>query len=339
MSSHANAPSPALFMDTLFSFPRTHVLKAGIDLDIFTGIADGANTVAALAVRANASTKGVRVLCDYLVIMGFLGKSGDQYSLTQDSGIFLNRHSPAYMGSVANFLASTDLMKHFESLTEVVRKGGTLIEGGTVSYDNPIWVLFARSMAPMMAIPAETISEVLGAREGKPMKVLDVAAGHGIFGVTIARHNPKATITALDWPNVLEVASENAALAGVADRHRNLPGDAFAVDFGGPYDVVLITNFLHHFDMPTCEVFLRKVHAALAPGGRAVTLDTVPNEDRVTPGGAAGFAIIMLASTPAGDSYTWNEYQGMFARSGFAKSEKHDITGMPQSVMVSQKAR
>src|SRR5207248_3593706 len=113
-------------------------------------------------------------------------------------------------------------------------------------------------------------------------------------GVTLARHNPKAKIVAVDWANVLQVAKENAQKAGVADRHSLLPGSAFEVDFGKDYDIVLITNFLHHFDLPTNEKFLKKVYAALKPGGRAVILEFVPNEDRVSPPESAGFALVML---------------------------------------------
>jgi hypothetical protein len=90
------------------------------------------------------------------------------------------------------------------------------------------------------------------------VKVLDIAAGHGLFGIEIARQNPQARVTGLDWAPVLRVALENARKAGVQDRYDMLPGSAFQVDFGGPYDVVLLTNFLHHFDQPTCVGLLKK---------------------------------------------------------------------------------
>jgi hypothetical protein len=69
---------------------------------------------------------------------------------------------------------------------------------------------------------------------------------------------------------------------------------------------VLLTNFLHHFDMATCEALLRKVRAALADGGRALTLEFVPNEDRISPPEAAGFSMMMLAGTRSGDAYTFS---------------------------------
>ena len=124
---------------------------------------------------------------------------------------------------------------------------------------------------------------------------------------------------------MLEVAKENAQKAGVADGISTIEGSAFDVDFGSGYDLVLLTNFLHHFDPPTCETLLRKVRAALADGGRAVTLEFVPNEDRVTPPESAGFSMVMLAGTPSGDAYTFAELERMFANAGFSRSTIHPL--------------
>jgi 2-polyprenyl-3-methyl-5-hydroxy-6-metoxy-1,4-benzoquinol methylase len=190
-------------------------------------------------------------------------------------------------------------------------------------------------MAPVMVYPAESVAALIAASAAKKWKVLDVAAGHGLFGITVARHNPNAEIFAVDWPAVLAVARENASGAGVAARHRTLPGSAFDVEFGTGYDVALVTNFLHHFDPPTCEILLRKVHAALAPGGFAVTVEFVPNEDRVSPAIPAMFPLTMLASTPAGDAYTYSDLERMFRNAGFRRSEIHALPPSPLSALVS----
>jgi 2-polyprenyl-3-methyl-5-hydroxy-6-metoxy-1,4-benzoquinol methylase len=166
------------------------------------------------------------------------------------------------------------------------------------------------------------------------MRVLDIAAGHGLFGIEIAKQNPQAQIVALDWARVLDVAYENARHAGVADRYKLLPGSAFEVDFGGLYDVVLLTNFLHHFDAPTCVGLLRKVRAALKPHGISATLDFVPNEDRVTPPMAAAFGLTMLISTPAGDVYTFRELEAMHRAVGFRRVEQHPIPDSPHTVIT-----
>jgi ubiquinone/menaquinone biosynthesis C-methylase UbiE len=331
-------PSPELFFQTANAYQRTAALKAAVELEIFTAIAEGNRTARAIATRSEASERGVRILCDYLVITGLLTKEGGEYGLTQDSAIFLDRRSPAYMGGALEFLLSPMLTSGFEDLASVVRRGGTLMaEGGTVAPENPIWVKFARAMMPMMAMPAQAIAGMVGGVEGRALKVLDIAAGHGVFGITIARKNPSAEVVALDWPAVLEVARENAEQAGVAERYSLIEGSAFETDYGTGYDVVLLTNFLHHFDPPTCETLLRKVHAALADGGVAVALEFIPNDDRVSPPIAAAFSLMMLGGTPGGDAYTFTELERMFKSAGFSQSELHPLPNSPEQVVLARK--
>lgn len=339
MPNETHQPSPELFFETANAYQRTAALKAAVELDLFTAIGEGGRSAQELAARCDASERGVRVLCDYFVILGFLNKESGGYELTQDSALFLDRRSPAYMGGTLEFLLSPMLTGGFTDLASAVRKGGTVIpEGGTVAPENPVWVKFARAMMPMMAMPAQAIAELLGEGEGgRKLRVLDIAAGHGAFGIAIARHNANAEIVALDWSNVLEVAKENARSAGVGERYGVIEGSAFDVDFGAGYDVVLLTNFLHHFDPPTCEALLRKVHAALVEGGRALTLEFMPNEDRVSPRIPASFSMMMLGSTPAGDAYTFAELERMFESAGFTRSELHELPASPEKLIVSSK--
>jgi ubiquinone/menaquinone biosynthesis C-methylase UbiE len=240
------------------------------------------------------------------------------------------------MGGVADFICGPEIMTGFlQSLTDAVRKGGTVLPGeGTVSPENPIWVKFAHAMAPLTIPPSRAIAGLLPSTG--PLKVLDIAAGHGMYGITIARHNPEAQITALDWASVLEVAEENAEKAGVAARYSIIAGSAFDVEFGSGYDVILLTNFLHHFDAHTNEQLLRKVHAALKPGGKAVTLEFVPNEDRISPPSPARFAVTMLFTTQHGDAFTFRELDSMFRNAGFESNVQHMIETQ-QSVIISTK--
>ena len=327
-------PSPELFFRTLWAYQQTAVLRAAIDLDVFSAIAGGAATAEEIGVAIEASARGTRMLCDYLAMLGFLVKTGERYSLTADSAMFLVRQSPAYLGGTLEFLMSDEIVRNQEHLAAAVRKGGVARdEGNTVSEENPVWERFARAMAPMMAPAAAAIAGILRVADAGPQRVLDIAAGHGMFGIAIAQANPRADVVAVDWPKVLSVAAENAARLGVQARHHLAPGDAFAVDWGGGFHLALVTNFLHHFDVPTCTAFLRKVRASLEDGGRVAVLEFVPNEDRLGPPIPAGFAITMLAGTPGGDAYTFSELSGMFRDAGFGDIVRYDLEG-PQTLVV-----
>src|SRR5215213_2059001 len=338
MSAQTPPPSPEHFFESVTSYQRSAALKAAVELELFTAVAEGNRDAQSIAARCHASERGVRILSDFLVITGFMTKDGGSYGLTQDSAIFLDRRSPAYMGGTLEFLLAPTLLAGFEDLAGAVRKGGTAVpEGGTVSVENPVWVKFARAMVPMAAPVAGQLPPLVGAKGEGKFKVLDIAAGHGLYGLAFAGHNPEAEVVGLDWPAVLEVAKENAGKLGAAGRYSNIEGDAFGADFGEGYDVVLLTNFLHHFDPPTCETLLRKVRAALKEGGAALTLEFVPNEDRVTPLLSAAFSLTMLAGTPAGDAYTYPELERMFSNAGFSSSEAHPLAASPQQAIVSRK--
>ena len=282
--SSTNRPTPEHIFNTLIAYQQTYALRAAIELDIFSAIADGATELASLAKKTGSVERGIQSLCNYLTVLGFLTKQGEQYALSQESSIFLNRRSPAYMGSISTFLTNDHMVGLFGKLTDAVKKGGTVAaQGNNQQPNDEMWVTFAQSMAPITVPAATFIAQLTSMPQAKTCQVLDIAAGHGMYGITMARKNPNAQITALDWPNVLEVAKENAKSAGVGERFKTKGGSAFETDLGTGYDYVLLTNIFHHFDQPTCEKLMKRVHAALKPGGQAITLEFVPNDDRVSP--------------------------------------------------------
>jgi 2-polyprenyl-3-methyl-5-hydroxy-6-metoxy-1,4-benzoquinol methylase len=332
------APNPALVFEMLTAHQRSAALRAAIELDLFRAVGEGPGDIASLARQCAASERGMRILCDFLTISGLLQKENGHYQHSPTSALFLDPRSPACIASTARFLGTQEMQEPFQHLATIVRNGRTTLAGeGSVEPENPIWVEFAHSMAPMMAPMAGPLGAIAMNGLSGPIDILDIAAGHGLFGIEAARQNPQARITAVDWAHVLEVAKANAAKAGVQDRYHTLPGSAFDVDYGGPHDVVLLTNFLHHFDRATCVTLLRKVYAALKPGGRAAALEFVPNEDRVTPPMAAAFSLTMLASTVAGDAYTFTEYESMYREAGFTRITAHPIPMAPHTIVMGER--
>jgi SAM-dependent methyltransferase len=327
-------PDPSLIQRTLMAFEQTQALKAACELDLFTAIAAGAATASDIAARIQASERGTRILCDFLVVHEFLTKTGDRYGLTPTAATFLDSRLPTYLGGMAKFLAHQTITSTFDNLAATVRHGGA-IGASTVDPDNPVWVEFARSMGGFLGAVAATLAPHV-ATAGVPQKVLDIAAGHGRFGIEVARLNEEAHVYAVDWKNVLSVARENAEKFGVAARFHEIPGSAFEVPLGTDYDLILIPNFLHHFDVPTCVAFLKRVKAALKATGVVATSEFVPNPDRVSPPMPAAFSLQMLAGTPRGDAYTFAEFDAMFREAGFAPSTAVPLTPTPQTLILSR---
>lgn len=334
---NANEPSLPLLWQAFTGYQRTAAIKAAIELDVFTQIAAGTTTVEALAAASHAAPRGMRALLNHLVMDGFLTREGGGYGLTDTAAAFLDRQSPAYLGAAISFIASPTIVDGFSRLTDAVRRGGTALpEDGALAPEHTVWVEFARAMAPLAGMTATLLANLLDIEHAPAWKVLDIAAGHGMYGITLARLNPRLQVTGLDWANVLAVAQENAQAVGVAERFRPLTGSAFDVPFGKDFDVILFPNFLHHFDQPTCERLLAKAREALAPGGRVVIVEFVPDDDRSGPPDAVRFSLVMLAGTPAGDAYTFTEYQTMLRNAGFGPPALHDLPPSPARVVIAE---
>ncbi|HHY84818.1 MAG TPA: methyltransferase domain-containing protein [Verrucomicrobia bacterium] len=331
-------PSPDRFFQIATAYQDTAALRAAIELDVFTALADGPLTADEIARHCNAAPRGLRILCDYMTVLGFITKSDSRYALTQDSAVFLNRKSPAYAGGAMEFLLADHLEGAFRRLTESVRKGGTADpHRGSIAPEHPMWLTFARAMGGIMVRAADGLAELLALDPARPAKVLDVSASHGNWGIAVAKRYPKAQLIALDWAPVLELTRENARAAGIADRFQTLPGNAFEVDWGTDYEAILAPNFLHHFSAADCVRFMKKAHATLRPGGRLAIVEFVPNPDRVTPPAAAGFSLVMLATTPEGDAYTFDEYSGMLAQAGFPPPQAHTLPASINTVLLAKK--
>jgi ubiquinone/menaquinone biosynthesis C-methylase UbiE len=328
--------SPDLFIDAVLAYQQTAAIKAAVELDLFSEVARGTNTAAGLAKRTGAAVRGIRILCDYLTVRGHLEKQGDEYRLTPSTAVFLDRGSPSYIGSIDEYLAAPEMMRLFlDDPASYVRNGGSIGLANNAP-DHPIWVKFARAMVSFRApLATKVASELAG---WSPRKVLDIAAGHGMFGIAIARAVPGAEITAVDWPGVLSVAQESAEAAGVSERYHTLAGSAFDVDWGSGFDLVLLANFLHQLDHDSCVALLRKVRESLVSGGRAAIIEFVPNEDRVSPRFPAMFSFQMLGSTPHGDAYPASEFDDMGRSAGFKKVTVESLPPTPQSLILLENA-
>jgi len=327
--------SPSNFIDRLFfGYQNSAALKAALELDVFTAIGEGSTAAPGLAARCNAAPRGIIALCDSLVVMGFLTKSSDRYALSPDAAAFLDRRSPMCIAGIHDFLAAPEMVAlMFEDPAGAVRRGGA--PGlANVTPDHPIWVRFARAMGPFMQLDAKLVAEHAG--DLPPRRVLDISASHGLFGIAFGQRFPECRITGLDWSAVVAVASENAAAAGMADRYDTIEGNAFEVAWGEAYDLVLLPNFLHHFDAASCTAILKRAHAALSPGGRVAIVEWVPNEDRISPPFPAQFTMTMLLTTPGGTTYTIPELTAMLTAAEFALPEVTSLVPTPLTLLVAR---
>jgi 2-polyprenyl-3-methyl-5-hydroxy-6-metoxy-1,4-benzoquinol methylase len=320
--------------DAVLAYQKTAAITAALKLDIFTLIGAGTMSTDALAAPTGASPRGLRILCDYLTVIGLLAKQDSSYGLTPSAKRFLDRSSPLALGSCIDFLAAPEMLTlALNDPVSYVRRGGSA-GLANLAPDHPIWVRFANAMVPLAALAAKRVAAYVASLPIPPRTVLDVAAGHGLYGIEVARALPEALVTAVDWAEVLAVARKNAKAAQVDDRFRSVVGSAFDAEWGGAFDLILLPNFLHHFGRDECVTLLRKVKASLSPAGQVLAVEFVPNADRVSPPLQAAFAFLMLVSTPSGDAYTADDLDEIAQSAGFRGATARPLLPTPQTLVV-----
>jgi ubiquinone/menaquinone biosynthesis C-methylase UbiE len=334
--SNARTPSPLeQIMQMNFSFAPSCVMTAALRLGVFSHMAAGKSTAAEVAQAAGASERGTRMLLDALAGFGLLTKSGERYELTPHARQYLVRESPDYAGGMAE---SGGMIEAWTHLDECVRTGRPVHRVETQERAEEFFPMLVRTLHVVNREPARRTAEALGAgRESKGLRVLDVAAGSGVWGIAFAEADPSARVTAQDFPGVLPTTREYVRRHGLEERFDFLAGDLKEVDFGeSRYDVALLGNIVHSEGEESSRELFRRLRRALRPGGRVVVIDMLPNDARTGPPYQLIFALNMLVNTERGDTYTLAEYTRWLQEAGFPLVTTADI-GSHSPAVVGQR--
>ena len=316
--------SPQRILSTLQAYRDAAALHTAIELDLFTRIAHSANTVSGLAAELGIPARGLGVLCDYLAGAGLLDKNDDELRLAEDAAMFLDQLSPGFLGGAAGVLYCAPLLCGFERLTAAVRAGAAPDAGGTTGAGRPPWFDLARGVTDPTGA-TQAFAEALVFPEGQKMKILDLGAGDGAFGIALAQKYPEAIVVALDSPEALEVAQRQAAAANLGTRYQNIPGDPLIAPLGSEYDLVLIAGNLYRFDAAQITSLLMRIHYALKKTGQLAILEFLIEEGAEFRREYAGFRLNMLAATARGDAYCWPDLKGMLESAGFKPAASQSL--------------
>ena len=315
---------PEALMQLSFAHAPSRILASGVQLDVFSHIAGGKKTVAEIARAAGASERGMRMLLDALAAIQVLAKSGDTYELTPLSKDLLVRGSEDYMGAV---METNEMIDSWANLTEVIRAGHPQRRVESQETAEKFFSVLVRMLHVVNREPARRVAAALGAGTTEQgMRVLDVAAGSGVWGIAIAEADKQARITAQDFPGLFATTREYAERHAVADRYDYLPGDLKEVDFGeNRFDLAILGNIVHSEGESSSRDLFRRVSRALKSGGLIAIIDMIPNDERTGPPFALIFALNMLINTEVGDTYTLAEYTAWLNDAGFRRVETADI--------------
>jgi ubiquinone/menaquinone biosynthesis C-methylase UbiE len=328
--------TPEHLMQMMQGMQATAILQAGIRLGVFDQIADGKDDVTSIAAGIGADERGTRILLDALAALGVLAKDG-AYRLSPAADAFLVSGRPTYLGAMTDIMAGKWAWEAFPRLEEAVRRGGTILDQDAEVPGHVFWETFARASVGVAAPASYALAEALKpwAQERETLEILDVACGSGLFGLTLAAQYPQASVTLLDWSNVLALTGENVKQMGLEGRTSFIEGDVFDVDLRGPYDLILASHIFHHFSEPRCGELMRRMAGALKPDGLlAIHEFTSTGQSPADEPFPALFSVIMLAWTREGEAYPLDTYERLLAQTGFGAPEVNESMAMPSRFLI-----
>jgi 2-polyprenyl-3-methyl-5-hydroxy-6-metoxy-1,4-benzoquinol methylase len=310
--------SPQNLMKYVWGFAPPLIIGAAVRNRVFDTLDGGPRTVAEVSAATGASQRGLAAIMNALVGLEFLTRdSAGRYALTPESAAFLVSSKPGYLGGFVSHIP-TELIPAWLGLPEIVRTGAppkrvNQIEEGSAFFAGFVTDLFALNYGAAIAA-----ADALGiSAKTNPIRVLDLAAGSGVWGIAMAQRSPQVTVTAVDWPKVLEITRGMVTRYGMADRFQFLGGDLGEVSFGTGYDVATLGHILHSEGVARSRELIRKTFEALAPGGTIVIGEFLVEADRRGPLEGLIFGVNMLVNTESGNTYSFEEIREWLELAGF----------------------
>src|SRR5438309_1346740 len=329
--------TPERLMEIGFAYAPPLIISAGVNNKVFDSLQNGAKTSEQIAGETGASARALRILMNALVGLDLLKKDRqERYSLTQESAAFLLSNRPAthagFFGTIA-----PQLISRWLRLSDIVRKGRPAVAVNQEAEGTEFFSQLVENIIPMSYPAAQKLAEHLKLSKAKDkIRVLDLAAGSGIWGIALTQQSPRVRVTAVDWAGMIPTTKRITQKFGVGDRFNYVEGDILEANFGADYDIATLGHILHSEGEERSRKLLKKTFRALKPGGVIAIAEWLVNDERTEPAHSLMFAVQMLVNTERGDTFSFNEIKSWLAEAGFKKVRKLEAPG-PSPLILATK--
>jgi ubiquinone/menaquinone biosynthesis C-methylase UbiE len=295
------------------SFQKARIILSAAELDIFSKFQKGSKTVDQIVEDNKWCARGVQILLDALVAMGFVKKNADVYSIDPDVLRLLDSKSPDTI--LPMLLHRVRMWNSWSNLTDIV--------SGKLDIDS--FVKVRKSDEDMKAFIGAM--EVIGRQRANELarevhlegrkSLLDVGGGSGVYSRAFLEFNPNLSVAIFDLPVVIGMTRKKFEDSGLTDRASFIAGDFNSDMLPARHDVALLSAIIHINSREKNRSLFSKIHSVLEPGGIIIIRDYIMDDSRTRPEGGAIFAVNMLVATSGGNTYTFKEIYEDLKIAGF----------------------
>jgi hypothetical protein len=338
-SAAPEPPTPDAIMQLGLGFWGSKTLLSAIELGVFTTLAKGPLDAERLAATLKLSPRSARDFFDALVALGVLAREGARYSNTAETGLFLDRGKPTYVGGMLE-MANARLYPFWGSLTDALRTGEPQNEAKRgENFFAALYADPARLEAFLKAMTGVSLGCAMAMAQKFPWSkyktFIDVGCAQGAVPVTVAAAHPHLTGGGFDLPAVGPIFEAFVRERQLSNRLRFLPGDFLAGDLPSA-DVLVMGHILHDWSLDEKKLLLRKAYAALPKGGALIVYEALIDDERRENAFGLLMSLNMLIETPGGFDYTGADCQGWMKEAGFKETRVEHLVG-PDSMVVAVK--
>jgi ubiquinone/menaquinone biosynthesis C-methylase UbiE len=320
--------------DLMQGYWRSSILFTAVHYKVFEWLGDKGMGAGILARKARVSERGAAILLDALSVIGLVSKKKGRYYNSALAKQYLVPEAKDYLGdSIKHY---KNLWRLWGNLDEAVAtgRGATPPRGHGSPAQTENFILAMENTARRRATQVQKLVGSAGIK-----KMLDVGGGPATYSIVFAKKSINLHATVVDEHVPLKIARQFIKDAELQNRITLLEGDYFAVEFGSGYDLVLLSNILHSMSPGRARLMISKSYSALAPGGRLVIHDFLPNEERTGPDWPILFAVNMLVATESGTTYTYGEMSAWLRSGGFSDIKKLKVEDAGSMLVIAKKPR
>jgi ubiquinone/menaquinone biosynthesis C-methylase UbiE len=329
--------TPERLMELSFAYAPPLIISAGVSNQVFDSLEDGAKTPEQVAEKTGASARALRILMNALAGLNLLKKDRHgKYSLTPESAAFLLSKNP---GTHAGFFGTIapQIISRWLRLSDIVREGRPAVAVNQETEGTEFFSQLVENIIPLSYPPAQKLADHLKVAKTKnDIRVLDLAAGSGIWGIALAQKSPRVRVAAVDWAGMIPTTKRITQKFGVGDRFNYVEGDILEANFGSGYDIATLGHILHSEGEDRSRQLLAKTFRALISGGTIAIAEWLVNDHRTKPLPSLMFAVQMLVNTEKGDTFSFNEIKNWLEGAGFKKVRKVEAPG-PSPLILATK--